>query len=101
MLYTVTNAAEPIHWGARGDYRVLQNIANLLRAWQGTIPFQWGVGLDPSIQDAVSGESDALIMAEIDRNITQYAPDAEIFEIRIAHSENGLDIAVDVEVDVT
>lgn len=101
MLYTVTNRAEPIDWRARGNNRVLQNIANLLRAWRGTIPFRWDLGLDPDIQHAAAGAADARITLEVDRNITRYAPDAQLVAIRVSHPEDGLLIEVDVEVDVS
>lgn len=100
MLYIVTNRDEPIDWHARGNNRVLQNIANLLRAWRGTIPFRWEVGLDPAIHHAASTLSDAPLIAEVDRNITQYAPDAQVVEIRVLHEADGLVIEAVVEVDV-
>jgi len=98
MIWRVTNEPYEIDWNAIGEARVLQSIANLLRMWTGETPFLRNVGIPIAVQDAPAGAGRALAMAEVARNLSAYAPEAELKEIMVEHRPGGLYIAVDVEV---
>lgn len=97
MRYRVTNREEPIDWSAAGDDRVLQSIANILRAWRGEVPFLRDLGLDPAIQHAPATQAEALTIAEVHRNIADFVPRAQVLQVRV-ETGDGLYIEVDVEV---
>jgi hypothetical protein len=98
VVWRVTNEPFEIDWNASGDARVLQCVANLLRMWTGESPFLRNVGIDISAQDAPSAPRKAMIMAEVARNLADYAPEATAVEIFVENRACGLFIAVDVEV---
>lgn len=98
MIWRVTNEPYTIDWNADGEARVLQNIANLLRMWTGETPFLRNVGIDIATQDAPAKTGKALVMAEVARNLSDYAPEADLIQIIVEYRPDGLYIAADVEV---
>lgn len=101
MVYTVTNDPAPIDWCAKGQERTLRTVANLLGAWRGECPFYRDLGLSPDILHAPQSQVEALVVAEVHRNIWAYAPDANVLQVRAWQAEDGLHIEADVEVEAS
>lgn len=96
MIYTIDTRVAPIDW-ENDDFipRTLQNAKNLLRTWQGEVPFDRYRGLDSRMNDKSMAAVQANILREVER-VLMWEPDVQVVDARVM-LENGL---VLVEADV-
>lgn len=98
MFYTIDTRAAPIDW-ENDDFipRTLQNAKNLLRTWQGEVPFDRYRGLDSRMNDKSMVVVQANILREVER-VLMWEPDVRVVAAR-AVPENGL-VIIEVDLEV-
>jgi phage baseplate assembly protein W len=89
------NTESPINWHAKGDDRIAQNVANLLRFFQFEVPFDRARGLSTEVIDLSSEKQSPLIISETYRVIETYEPRCQLMSVE--QSEDGqIEVVIEI-----
>lgn len=77
---------------------VLQNVALILNTRKGTVPMFRDFGLKQEFLDKPIEVAETIAYTEITEAIEEYEPRAEVVDISLAKSSNGLKIIVEVDI---
>lgn len=100
MIVTVYSHDNTINWGVTGEYRIAQNVHNILRTKSFEVPFLRDMGINPDYIDSTTKTIKAELLSHVTEVINAYESRATVLDVRIeACGEDGeYVIAVDVEV---
>lgn len=100
MLYTVRSDETEIKWGLAGAERIVQNVRNILRTYEGEVKFMPGIGFDP---EYIDGRLEALrqdVTDRISEQLKEYENRAELVSATVETVNENHDIVIVVELEV-
>lgn len=87
-----------VDWTAKDKARVIQNVHNLIRMWEGEVPFARDVGLHRNALHGPVNERIPLLEANVAKVISEYEPMAVVNRVTVFQKEDGY-YGVEVDVD--
>ena len=95
-MYTVTNEHQ-INLRATGIERVLQNVANILRTYEGEVPLGRSIGIKSFI-DKPLGSIRGEFIKEIISKVEKFEPRAKVKKVELSEETDKIKITLGVEV---
>jgi len=78
-----TGLETPLNWGAKGNERIVQNVANLIRTFQYEVAYNRLLGISPDVLDKNAEEAFALYAAEVFRVVSTFEPRATVQSVEL------------------
>jgi len=101
MQYVIdTTKTTSLAWDAKGDTRVVQNVANLINTFQYEVAYNRLLGISPDIIDQNAEEALALFAAEVYRVVSTFEPRATVVSVEPISIDKEGNIAARVVIEV-
>ncbi len=81
MITTIDSSNMELTWGTKGNSRIIQNIANLLKTRKYEVAYDRTLGLSGNFTDKPADQAVALATAEIADMLSQSEPRAALIEV--------------------
>lgn len=101
MLYEIdTSQNSNINWAAKGNERILQNVANLLSTYRYEVAYNRGLGLPVDLIDLPIQVQRARLTTAVIELISVYEPRATVKEVSIQGIDQNGNISCKVVVEI-
>lgn len=94
----IVRADETLDWRAEGNARLVQNVRNIIRIWQGEAAFNRPMGVNREALGKPIDIAATYLKEQIAENIAAYEPDVSVLEVNVYSDEVGR-LRVEVEID--
>ncbi|MCR4442137.1 MAG: hypothetical protein QHH10_08300 [Peptococcaceae bacterium] len=99
MEYIIDSNA-PLAWDAKGNNRILQNVANLIKTFQYEVAYNRLMGINPDILDKPLEEVFVLYTAEVYRVVSTFEPRAKVKNVMLVGIDQEGNITARVVVEI-